>query len=61
MPTDSGPTPVSPAPGNNTLLCAQTLEAQRHLLYLARQQRLRERIHKAALPVRLTLDVNHVF
>ncbi len=52
---------VSAAPGNSTPLSAQTLEAQRHLLYMARQQRLREHMHMAGLPVLLTLDVNHIF
>ena len=39
----------------------ETLDAQRHLLYLARLQRLRECMRKADLPVLLTLDANHIF
>lgn len=40
---------------------ADTLEARRHDLYLARLERLRTFMRKAGMPVLLTLDVNHIF
>ena len=53
--------PAAVAQDQHKVLSAQALEAQRHLLYLARLQRLRAFMRKAGLPVLLTLDVNHIF
>ena len=53
--------PAAAAQDQDAVWSAETLEAQRHALYLARLQRLREFMRKANLPVLLTLDVNHIF
>lgn len=49
------------APTFDTVWSAETLAAQRHTLYRARQERLRACMRQAGMPVLLTLDVNHIF
>ena len=40
---------------------SQQLDANRHALYLARLQRLRETMRHANLPVLLVMDANNIF
>src|SRR4051812_4075937 len=60
--TPSGPVLVpTPAVLAEPQPSAQALEANRHALYLARLQRLRDCMRKADMPALLTLDANHIF
>ncbi len=61
MDANPGSAAAAAAPNPGVVLSSDTLEAQRHLLYLARLERLRAFMRQAEMPVLLTLDVNHIF